>query len=257
MRVHLQQILSTVPLLLFGMLALLVWRRSGPVRRDRAALGWALTAASFLVVGSYSTLHSLLSAAGHAIGTRSALFRLVGDWAMAANVARGVVSVVFGSLLLVLMLSGRRSGARLVSAAPAILAATAVLVTAAVGRVPISTQYIYTFVTTLALIAGITAMVMMSALFAAIHNDGLDQLLWMALAIFTLKETMSVSFLAVLAAWTMDYAGTYLSVFYWVAAALEVCMIAVAARRLYLATGGRRVPAPFERVHAMRRPAHG
>jgi hypothetical protein len=109
----------------------------------------------------------------------------------------------------------------------------------------------------MAIVAGVAAVVMMAALFAALHSDGLDQLLWLALAIFTFKETITVSFMAVIAAWTMTYAATYFTVFYWVIAALAWCMVGVAARRLQLAAGGRRVPAPFERVHALRRAAHG
>lgn len=252
---HVQQILSTAFLLLFGVLALLVWRSFGPVRRDRAALGWGLTAIAFLLVGTYASVHSLLAAVGRTMGKESALFRFVGDWALAANLARGTVSVVFGGILLVLMVSRRRPGARLVSASPAILLGTAVLVTAAVG--PVRNINGHTFLSAIAVTNGVTAIVMMAALFAAIHNDGLDQLLWLALALFTLKETVTVSFFAVMAAWTMTYAATYFTVFYWVAAALEGCMMAAAARRLQLASGGRRVPAPFERVHALRRAAHG
>lgn len=255
MMAHVQQILSTVPLLLFGVLALLVWRRYGPRRRSRAALGWALTASSFLVVGVYATLHSLLAASGHLMGTRSALYGFVGDWALAATMARSVVSVVFGGMLLVLMISRRRWGARVVASSPAVLAGTAVLATLALR--PVRYPSSFAFLSTLGIAAGVAAVMMMVALFAAIHSDGLDRLLWLALAIFTLKETMTVSFMGVIAAWTMDYAAAYFTVFYWVIAALAWCMVGVAARRLQLATGGRRVPAPFERVHALRRTAHG
>lgn len=252
---HVQQILSTVPLLIFGVLALLVWRRCGPVRRDRSALGWALTASSFVVVGIYATLHSLLGAAAQVLGQGSALWTVVGEWVFAANVTRGLVSAVFGGMLLVLMVSRRRWGARVVRVSPALLAGTAVLASAALRLVQPDSGY--TVLSSIAIVTGVTAMTMMAALFAAIHRDGLDQLLWLALAIFTLKETMTVSFMAVMASWTMAYAAAYYTVFYWVAAAMAWCMVAVAARRLQLAGGGRRVPAPFERVRALRRPAHG
>lgn len=255
MMAHVQQILSTVPLLLFGVLALLVWRRYGPVRRDRAALGWALTASSFLVVGTYATLHSLLSAVAGATGTGSAMYTLVSDWVFAANVTRGILSVLFGGMLLVLMVSRRRWGRRVVSASPAVVVGTAVLASVVLRQVRVTSGY--TVLSSIAIVAGVAAVVLMMALFAAIHSDGLDQLLWLALAIFTLKETMTVSFLAVMAAWTMTYAASFYTVFYWVAAALAWCMVGVAARRLQLASGGRRVPAPFERVHALRRAAHG
>jgi hypothetical protein len=255
MMAHVQQILSTVPLLLFGVLALLVWRRYGPVRRDRAALGWALTASSFLVVGTYATLHALLSAAGRAMGSKSALYAFVGDWVFAANVTRGILSVLFGGMLAVLMVSRRRWGRRVVSASPAVLVGTAVLASVVLRQVKVTSGY--TVLSSIAIIAGVAAVVLMAGLFAAIHSDGLDQLLWLALAVYTLKETMTVSFLAVMAAWTMTYAAAFYTVFYWVTAAMAWCMVGVAARRLQLATGGRRVPAPFERVHALRRAAHG
>jgi hypothetical protein len=255
MMAHVQQILSTVPLLLFGVLALLVWRRYGPVRRDRAALGWALTATSFLVVGTYATLHSLLAVSGRIMGTGSALYGLVNDWALAANMARSVVSVVFAGMLLVLMISRRRWGARVVASSPTVLTGTAVVATLALR--PVRYPSSFAFLSSMAIVAGVAAVVMMVALFAAIHSDGLDQLLWLALAIFTLKETMTVSFMAVIATWTMTYAATYFTGFYWVTAALAWCMVGVAGRRLQLASGGRRVPAPFERVHALRRAAHG
>lgn len=252
---YLQQIVSSASLLLFGVLALLVWRRFGPVRRDRAALAWALTAASFLVVGVYATAQSLLAAIGWLLGEKSALYLFVGRWSLAANLARGVVSVLFGAMLLVLMVSRRRWGARVVAAAPAALALASLLFTLALY--PLTHTGPYAFLSVFALVTALTAIVMMAALFAAVRHDGLDQLLWLALAAFTLKETMSVSFMAVMSAWTMDYAGTYWKVFYWVLGVLGVAMVLLAARRLQLASGGRRVPAAFEGVHALRRPAHG
>ncbi len=251
---YLQQILSTTFLLLFGVLALLVWRRLGPVRRDRAALGWALTAANFLVVGTYASVQSLLSGVGKAMGESSPLYRFVSAWSPAANVGRGVVSVVFGGLLLVLLVSRRRWATRIAAASPTVLLATGILGTLGARLLPYSP---YAFLAQLALVTALTAIVLMVALFAAVRNDGLDQLLWLALAVYTLKETVSVSFLAVMAAWTMTYAKSYFIVFYWVGTLLAGCMVVLAARRLRLASGGRRVPAPFERVHALRRAAHG
>ncbi|HEU4885215.1 MAG TPA: hypothetical protein VFT45_23335 [Longimicrobium sp.] len=255
MMAYVQQILSSALLLGFGVLALLVWRRFGPVRRDRAALAWSLTATNFLVVGIYCSVQSLLSAVGASIGVKSDLYLFVSRWSPAANLARGIVSVLFGAMLLVLMVSRRRWGARVAAAAPAVLTIAAVLFTVALHRLPYTNAY--AFLTQFALVTALTAVVLMAALFAAVHNDGLDQLLWLALAVYTLKETMTVSFLAVMAAWTMTYAATYWTVFYWVLPVLGAIMAGLAGRRLQLAAGGRRVPAAFEAVHALRRPVHG
>jgi hypothetical protein len=247
---YVQQILSSALLLLFGVLALLVWRRLGPVRRDRTALAWGLTAANFLVVGTYSSLHALLAGAGRSIGMDSALYGFVGDWALAANLARCVVSVVFGVMLLVLMVSRRRWGGRVAALAPHVLIATALVSTVALRQVPYTG--IYAFASIIAVMTGVTAIVLMAALFAAVHNDGMDQLLWLALAAYTLKETLAVSFLPVLAD-----SATYWIVFYWLALVLTVFMVGLTQRRLQLATEGRRVPVVFAGVHGLRRPAHG
>jgi hypothetical protein len=200
-------------------------------------------------------VQSLLSAIGASIGLKSSLYLFVTRWSPAANLGRGMVSVVFGVLLVVLMVSRRRWGARLVAAAPLVLAATAVLSTLALRQLPYTGAS--AFLTQMALVAALTAILLMAALFAAVHYDGLDQLLWLALAVYTLKETMTVSIMAVMAAWTMTYARTYFTVLYWVGIVIGLCMVGFAARRLHLASGGRRVPAAFERVHALRRPAHG
>lgn len=250
-----QQLGSGFFLLLFGVLSLKVWRRFGPVRRDRAALAWALTAANFLVVGGYSALHAVLSSAAITMGRRSTLFRIVGEWAAAANLARGVVSVVFGALLLALLVSRRRNASRVVALAPGVLLATALVSTLALRLPEYDTQYDYLI--DLSIVTALTSIVLMLALFAAVRNDGMDQLLWLALAVYTLKETVSVSLIGVLHAWTMTYASTYFNIFYWMAVVLTAGMAGLAARRLHLASGGRRVPAVFERLHALRRPAHG
>ncbi|WP_420127561.1 hypothetical protein [Longimicrobium sp.] len=255
MKPYVQQLFSSALLLVFGVLALLVWRRFGPVRRDRPALAWSLTATSFLVVGVYSTLQSLLSALGAFIGLESPLYQFVTQWSPAANLGRGVVSVVFAAMLLVLMVSRRRWGARMAAAAPLVLTATAVLSTLVLHQVPYTGAS--ALLTGMALVAALTAIVLMGALFAAVHRDGLDQVLWLALAAYTLKETMTVSIMAVMAAWTMTYARTYFSVLYWVGIVIGLCMVGFAARRLQLSAGGRRVPPAFEAVHSMRRPVHG
>lgn len=249
------QLASSALLLVFGVTALRVWRRFGPVRRDRAALAWAVTAANFLVVGSYATAHSLASAAAVASGKESALYHFVVEWAQAANAGRGVASVGFGLLLGALMVAHRRSLPRIAGAAPAVLVTLAVVATLGARLLPDATPK--GFVTTVAVLNAVTAVVLMAALLAAVQNDGLDQLLWLALAVYALKETVSVSILAVMAWWSMAYVATYYTIFLWLQVVLAGVMAGLVGRRLYLASGGRRVPALFERLHALRRAAHG
>lgn len=251
---HFQQIASSALLLLFGFVALRVWRRFGPVRRDRAALAWALTAANFLLVGVYATAHSLVAAAAVAMGGESSLYRFVAEWALPANLGRQLVSVAFSASLLVLLLSRRRWGPRVVALAPRGFLVIALGGTVA-ARVLRDTS-VYTLTRHLAVLFAVTAIVLMAALLVALLYDSVDQLLWTALAVYAVKETLSVSLLAILAWWSVAQAATFFRIYFWLAFALSGVMCLLGAYRLRLAAGGRRVPAPFERLYAIRgRPA--
>jgi hypothetical protein len=246
-----QQIVTALLLLAFGLLALRVWRAGAPARRDRAALAWGLTAIYFILSGAYTTAHALLSLAALSAGRDSALWHWVGTSAVATNLARGVLSVVYALLLLALLVVHRHTVPRLARAAPAVLLATAVLATAVLMYdSPIT---IYQLGTGLAVLSMLTAVILMGALMAAVLNDSIDQLLWLALAVFTLKETMSVSLFAVLAWWTISPHREEVYILYWGSAVMIAAMAGLAARRLMLAGRGRRVPALFERLHALRR----
>jgi hypothetical protein len=251
----LQQLASSGLILVFGVLALRVWRRSGTVRRDRAALAWAVTATSFLVVGVYATAHAVISTVSVAAGEKSWLYGFVSRSVQATNVGRSAVPVVFGLLLLALMVSRRRTAPRIASAAPAVLVLAAVAGTLIGHWFPYTT--VYDFFTRMALLYAATAVVLMAALLAAVQNDGMDQLLWLALAAYALKETVGVSLLAVIAFWGVADVKPYYAGFFWMQVGVGTLMAAVAARRLHLAGGGRRVPAVFERLDALRRSTPG
>ena len=246
-----QQCLASGFLFLFGVLALQVSRRAGPARRDRATLAWRVTAAYFLVGGGYSLGHAMFSAAAIAAGKDSALLAWVGSWAIAANLARGAMAVVFGAMLLALMLGRRRWVFHLAQSALLQLSLVAVAATAVCLLINVRTEFGLS--TGLAILSMLTAVVMMGALLAAVLKDGMDQLLWLALALYALKETMSVSQMAVIAFWTVAPHVEVYYFFYGGSVVLGAGMCAFAVRRLRLADRGRRVPALFERLHALRR----
>lgn len=253
-RAALLQVLFSALFLLFGVLALRVWRRFGTVRRERAALAWGITAAQFLLVGGTAAAHALLALAGVARGVDSRLYRAMHAWGPPLDAGRGVASVVFGLLMVALLVVHRRHAPRVAQAAPVVLAVALVGGTAVKWALPGTGPY--GFATMLAVLNAATAVVLMAALLAAVQNDGLDQLLWLALAVFALKETMTVSLLAVVALWGVAYVLPYFAAYLWLHVILGGVMAGIAARRLQLAAGGRRVPALFERLHAMRRTAH-
>jgi hypothetical protein len=255
MRAAVLQVVFSSLFFFFGVQALRVWRRFGTVRRERAALAWGVTAAQFLLVGGTAVVHSLLAAASMAQGKSSRLFHVMSDWGPPLGAGRGVASVVFGVLLVALLVVHRRHAPRVAQAAPVVLVMTLLAGTAAGWALSGTTTY--SFSTMLAVLNAATAVVLMAALLAAVQNDGLDQLLWLALAVFALKETITVSLLAVIAVWGISYVLPYYSAYFWLHVVLGGVMVGIGARRLHLAGGGRRVPALFERLHAMRRPTQG
>lgn len=248
---HLHQLLASSLLLVFGLLAFAVSRRAGPARRDRSILAWRASAAYFVVGGAYSTAHAILAAASHVVGYKTAYGRWVGSWAIGANLARGAVAVVFGAVVLALMTGRHRWVFHLARASAPLLLVTAVIATAVCQRLDIRTEFGLS--TGLAVLSMLTAIVIMGALFFAVINDGMDQLLWLALVLYALKETLTVSHLAVIAWWIVAPHAEVYYVLYASSVALHAAMCAVAARRLRLAAEGRRVPALFERLYPARR----
>lgn len=251
--VHVFQVAASGSLFLFGLLALQVRRRAGPARRDRVTLAWSAATAYFLVGGGYSAAHAALAATGALMGKDSRLYGWVGGWAIQATLGRGVVAVVFGALLLALMVMRRHQLHPLTRSIPLVLAVTAVVATAAALQVPPRLLDYFAVSTSLAVLSALTAMLIMGALLAAVLNDGMDQLLWSALALYALKETLSVSQLAVMAWWSVAPHSEVYYFFYGSGVVLGAGMCAVAVRRLRLAERGRHVPALFERLHALRR----
>jgi hypothetical protein len=185
-------------------------------------------------------------------GRGSALYDWVGTYGPAANLGRGVASIVFGLMLIAAAGGYPRWLPRLGSAAPSALVATTVVVTAMTLRVPVSSV---NFV--LAILSTVTAVVIMGALFIAVLNDSMDQLLWLALSAYALKETLRVSLFAVLTWWTVGQDVTAYRLFYWVGIVFSVTMVVLAVRRLRAAAEGREVPALFERLDPLRGRAAG
>jgi hypothetical protein len=195
----------------------------------------------------------VLVAAGQMAGRDSALWKWVGSWAAAANLGRAVTSIVFGLLLIVAVAAHRRWLPRLGAAGFAVVAGTAVAVTLLTLPLPAT----YPLMTTLAVLSTLTAVVIMAALLGGLLNDSMDQLLWLALAAYALKETLRVSLFAVLAWWSMGRDVAAYRLFYWLGIAVSLTMVSLAVRRLRAAADGRPVPAPFERLHSLRHPAMG
>ncbi|HEX2079331.1 MAG TPA: hypothetical protein VHG08_16515 [Longimicrobium sp.] len=262
MATALQQLASTAPLLLFGLLALGVWRRLAPERdratlgtaRDRATLAWGLTAANFLIVGTYATAHSVFSAVAITLGRGSWAWDVISHWAGAANAGRGAAAVAYSTMLLGLMALDRRAGLRIMAVAWQVLLAVTVAGTL-LGRALIPFDNARANYTVLAVLCAATAICLMAALVAAVLNDGLDQLLWLAVTVYALKESVMPSLLAIMAWWAVAPQAGAMRIALWMGIILGGAMVALGVRRMQLAAGGRPVPGVFEWLDSLRRPA--
>lgn len=242
------QFASALLTLGFGLLALRVSRRAGR-NRDRALAAWEPTAFCFTVVGAYGVAHALLCI--FAAYAKSPAFRRVFlEWYHAANTGRALAIVAYAVVLAALLAGRRRWVLRLSANSLPLFAAAAVAGTLA-GRWldnGSSSQQM----AQLGTLGGVTVLVLLCTLLMAVVNDGLDQLLWFALAAYTLKETMQVSMFAIIAWWSSNTSGAVVEAFYVLNALVLVGMVVLARRRLRLAAAGRHVPALFERIHARR-----
>lgn len=255
MLTHAQQLAAAALTLALGLLAVAAARRLGPRRGDRPGAAWALTGWCFLLVGGTATVHALLAAAATLAGEGSALYAAFLPWVGPANLARAVVAAVYAAALLVLLLARRSWAGAVAGRAPLVMLAGGFAALLAARATDVNG---HEGLSLIALLGAATALVTMAALLAAVANDGLDQLLWFSLAAYALKEVVNTSLMATLVWWPLGDAGPILAAlrtFYWISIGVLAVMCLLAWRRLVLAAAGRRVPALFERLHALRAPA--
>jgi len=247
------QTVNTALTLLFGILAMLAWRRLGAGRWGKLEAGWLLTAACFVSVGVFGGVHTLVATAALRAGPGSPLYRTFLEWSPAGNIGREVGVAVYGVMLTVL-LAARPERVRQVSiAAPWVIGGSIVAGTAAAalyGAIDTRTQ-----MTAMAVLATAAVLSLLLALLLGVMNDGMDLLLWLAVVAHTLKEALVVSLMAIIAWADPGRAMEAALMFYWINVGVGVVASLLAQVRLRRAIENRHVPALFERLHALRRPA--
>lgn len=251
----LQQILASALTLAFGVLCLLVWRSRAAPAPDRPMLAWGISAAYFMVVGVYSTLHAFANFGLMSAGSGSRIYAPGVSVSLAANVGRAATAVAFPVLLAVAASQRGRAPASRVREAGTGLALLALAATVAAHRLQDGSNHQHLSV--LAVLGAAVAILLMGTLLLSLVNDGIDRLLWFALAAYALKEVLNVSLLAIMAWWTTAPDPAAWRIFYWLAMAAMASMCALAARRLRLARAGTRVPALLERGPPVRHPVIG
>ncbi|HEX8391898.1 MAG TPA: hypothetical protein VF665_06000 [Longimicrobium sp.] len=244
------QTVATLLILPFGLLSLAAWRRMEGMRWSRPFAAWFPTGVCFAAVGAYSAAHALAAPYVQRMDPGSAAYGTAVRWLQAGNVGRecGVImaALVMGAMLAVPAASVGRVARH--GTAPILLAIVAgTVLTARYGDMELRP-----YITLLAVMYCIAVVVLLAVLLAGVARDGLDQLLWLALAAYAVKETFSVSLFTILAWWRVQVEPAAWVAFYWVNGLAMVVMVMLAFRRLQHARAGNAVPALFERLHAVR-----
>jgi hypothetical protein len=253
----LQQFLAAALTLALGVLCLRVWyltRTGTPAALPRA---WGITGGYFAVIGAYSLVQAVVMAAAYRAGPGTAAYALAIEWGPPANMARAAAALVFPGLLM-LSVSGsplfREVGDPVRFSAAAV---AAIAIGGTFGARWLHDGTIHQHLSVLAVLGTLLAVSLMGVLLVALIRDAMDRILWIALAVYTLKEVINVSLLSILAWWSMAAHPAAFRIFYWLSRAVMSAMCLLALRRLAHARAGTHVRALFEPVRPVRPPALG
>lgn len=225
--------------LAFGVASLRVASRPG---RSVRSGGWFLSGAAFTAVGALATCHSVAAVWAVNSGDGSGFYEGYVRSLPAANHSRGLVVLGFTLTLLAMLFRGRTApqpGS--VLGGIVLLLATGTALGMAEGEYAERLHY-----TWLSVLSVATAMLLFVTLYRALVTDALDYLLWVALAVYALREALTADLLAWMGfseAWQPSPDVTL-----GIAAGSLVVMLMCALRRLALARAGRDAPALLERV---------
>ncbi|HEY0038554.1 MAG TPA: hypothetical protein VGB66_17785 [Longimicrobium sp.] len=247
------QTVNTALTLLFGILAVQAWRHMGAGRWRKLEAGWLVTGACFVFVGVFGGVQTLAATAALRAGPGSPLYRTYLEWSPAGNIGRGVGIAAYG-VMLAALLSARPERVRQVSLG-ALWVIGGSIVAGTTAAALYGTIDTHTQMTAMAVLATAAVLLLLLALLLGVMNDGMDLLLWMAVAAHTIKETLVVSLMAILAWSERGRAMEAALMFYWINVGVGIVVSLLAQVRLRRAIENRHVPALFERLHALRRPA--
>jgi hypothetical protein len=239
--------------LLFGVLGVLAWRRLGADRWRKTEAGWLVTGACFTLVGFLGGMQAAAAAAALHAGEGSWLYRTFLEWSPVGNIGRGVGVVAYAVMLAALVASAPHRVRPMAVAAPWVIGAALAAGTVAAALYPPLSMH--TQMTVLAVLMTASVVAMLLALLLGVMNDGMDLLLWMAVAAYTLKETVGVSLTTIIAWWDTARSVEAILLYWWSNVAVMAGACLLAWLRLRRAMQHRHVPALFERLHALRRPA--
>ncbi|HET6763521.1 MAG TPA: hypothetical protein VFH27_07605 [Longimicrobiaceae bacterium] len=230
--------------LAFGAVAL---RLAARLRRQGLnAAPWALTGAAHLLAGGVAAVQTVLAACAFAGGPSGAAFRLYARLHGPLDESRGMLLAGFACALCLLV--ARRGRERW--SAPrtwALLVVCAVIgALAGAGERTFQEHVHYPMV---AVTSAATVLALLGALWLALLNDALDYLLWLALALYAVREALDVNLLSVFGwmgvgpAWLPGRAALD-----WAAACAWAAMLLLAVARDRAAAHGVATPGLFAAV---------
>jgi hypothetical protein len=244
------QIAGVLLNLAFGLLALLAWRRMAGRRWERTPAAWLIAGATFAFVGISGSAFLVLGYRALGMDPHSAAFAASLRWLQAGNVGRDFAIAAFAVVLGVYLTMPAARAARVARMSAGLVPAVGAGVTVLTGLGPGAA--IHEHLTALAVFAALTVLALMVVLLAGVRTDGLDQLLWLAVAAYTVKDALCANLLTLVAWWEVVPQPVAMLAMYWINATGMAVMVALAARRVHHATAHHPVPALFERLHSMR-----
>jgi hypothetical protein len=230
--------------LAFGVAALRVCSRPSSGGRICA---WYLTGVTFTTSGALATLLNVVAVAAVAAGSKSPVYALSMRLGPPGNDGRGFAVLGF-AIAFALLCAGRLGELTRprVAAWVGMPLAVGTVVGAVEGAFQIDRQY-----TMLSVVSGATVVVLFIALYAALVRNSADWYLWIALALYSVREALtSITEAARAAGYISKEWGPDPVSILWMGAASMVVMIACTLLRLGVLRAGREPPALLERLGA-------
>jgi hypothetical protein len=241
------QSVTVIAPLLFGVLALRVAARLRDADARRTA--WLLTGICFSVSGISGVVDAGFSNWAFNAGPGSTAWNLWLVWQPSGNYSRLLIVLAFAGALLALCLRPH-TAATLVR--PAVVATVLALVAGTGLGLAEGAAGSGVHIPRYAVINAVLVVLLLGALLAAAATDATDQILWVAVALYALKNALTVILLTAIA-WVEHARQVPPETLFAMHLVAWTAMILLALRRYRLATQSRYVPAIFERSPVRRR----
>ena len=239
------QLLVAVLTMGFGVLALRVAPEPGSSTRTAA---WFLAGVTFAPEGAVATLHAILAVVAVLAGRGTSFWDVYMRFTPAGNDARSTVVLGFALALAWVVLLERPAPARRwsVLAVPVLMLAGFV---AGLFEPPVGSRQGADHFSVMSYFGAATAVLLFASLYRAMVRESFDWLLWVALALYAVREALSSNIQMVLS-WA-GFGGGWsppAQAMVWVGLVSAFAMLACTTRRLAIARAGGDPPGLLGRI---------